>query len=223
MHEIIPIGKKIKHKLEENKRSASWLAEQLNCDRTNIYELYRETTMDTLQLFRISVIAEFNFFDYYSDLFHEYMKKKYAVIDNEQYVQEIEGLRKEKEEFIRQHALMERKLFEKTESYQRIKRMIEQKETNRKCFSPEEQRLLHQDIHHVFTWFIHTLQTACPPLTPDNILYCCLEKLRLPRSIIGLCMGAVDSIAGKARRYRIKKKMGQCKKLFEAIFASCWS
>jgi plasmid maintenance system antidote protein VapI len=66
MKEQIHIGGLIKAKMEEDGRSASWLAEKLHCDRSNIYRIYRAHHIDTEQLLDISALLSHDFFSHYS-------------------------------------------------------------------------------------------------------------------------------------------------------------
>ena len=61
----IHIGKEIKAELERQERGATWLAEKLHCDRTNVYNIFRREGIDTRLLERISVILNRNFFALY--------------------------------------------------------------------------------------------------------------------------------------------------------------
>ncbi len=49
------IGEKIKAVVKEQGRSVSWLAEQLNCHRVNIYDIYERQNIDSELLLRILV------------------------------------------------------------------------------------------------------------------------------------------------------------------------
>ena len=60
------IGKLICNKLKEQGRTTAWLAKKMCCDQSNIYKIYKKTNIDLLQLMQISIILEFDFFDYYS-------------------------------------------------------------------------------------------------------------------------------------------------------------
>lgn len=60
------IGKHIQAKMKEQGRSASWLARQLCCDRTNIYKIYNKKSIDTDVLQKISYLLGYNFFDLYN-------------------------------------------------------------------------------------------------------------------------------------------------------------
>ena len=110
---------------------------------------------------------------------------------------------------------MECKLFTKMDSY----RLIEQK-CDKKCLAPDEKQRLNVDIHYVFSWLIKTVTAACPNLTEDDIVFCCLEKTGLDSITICHCMGCISKQAVNQRKYRIKKKMHEahCDDLFELIF-----
>ncbi len=58
------IGKEIERVMRQEGRSVSWLAEKLCCDRTNIYKLFRKSSIDTALLMRISVALNHDFFEY---------------------------------------------------------------------------------------------------------------------------------------------------------------
>ncbi|MBQ7461670.1 MAG: XRE family transcriptional regulator [Bacteroidaceae bacterium] len=63
----VHIGGLIKAELERQERTVSWFARKLCCDRSNVYKLFRRSTIDTEQLLRISQILHRNFFLYYSE------------------------------------------------------------------------------------------------------------------------------------------------------------
>lgn len=50
-------------------KTTVWLAEQLGCHRTNLYNIYEKSTIDTGVLMRISRILNYNFFELYSEVF----------------------------------------------------------------------------------------------------------------------------------------------------------
>lgn len=62
----IHVGREIKRVLQEQRRPASWLAQQLSCDRTNIYKIFGKSSIDTHLLMRISKILSYDFFHYLS-------------------------------------------------------------------------------------------------------------------------------------------------------------
>jgi plasmid maintenance system antidote protein VapI len=59
------IGSIIKEELEKQERTVSWFARKLCCDRSNIYKLFRRSTIDTELLLRISQILHYDFFELY--------------------------------------------------------------------------------------------------------------------------------------------------------------
>ena len=63
----IHIGSLIKAELERQERTVSWFARKLCCDRSNVYKLFRRSTIDTELLLRVSKILEYNFFELYSE------------------------------------------------------------------------------------------------------------------------------------------------------------
>lgn len=62
--EKINIGSEIKNRLKTSKRSVVWLAEQLECSRTNVYKIFEKQTISTEELFRISEILGCDFSRY---------------------------------------------------------------------------------------------------------------------------------------------------------------
>lgn len=63
-HTGMHIGKTIKEVLgkQPKGRTVTWFAEQLNCHRVNVYDIFNRTTIDTELLRRISVILNHDFF-----------------------------------------------------------------------------------------------------------------------------------------------------------------
>ncbi|MDR0687933.1 MAG: XRE family transcriptional regulator [Prevotellaceae bacterium] len=72
----IHIGKLIYSKLKEERRSASWLAQAMHCDRTNVYKIFCKSSIDAEQLLHISTILDFDFFACYSELLRSGEHKK---------------------------------------------------------------------------------------------------------------------------------------------------
>ena len=58
------IGKEIKHllDLQPKHHTVTWFAEQLNCNRRNVYDIFSRSDIDTFLLRRISVILDHDFF-----------------------------------------------------------------------------------------------------------------------------------------------------------------
>ena len=64
---MIHIGQLIEEELRRQRRSVSWFAKELYCDRTNVYKLFRKESIDTQLLYRISCILSHDFFQHYVD------------------------------------------------------------------------------------------------------------------------------------------------------------
>ena len=60
---IIHIGSIIRQKLQEQGRSAAWLAKQIPCSRNNVFKVMRKPHISTDLLLRISKILDYNFFN----------------------------------------------------------------------------------------------------------------------------------------------------------------
>lgn len=67
---MIHVGKMLKEYFDSlpRKYTVSWLASMLNCDRTNIYNIFQRSSVDTHLLVRISIILEHNFFQDIADM-----------------------------------------------------------------------------------------------------------------------------------------------------------
>ena len=63
----IHIGNLIKIELDRQERTVSWFARKLNCDRSNVYKLFKRSTIDTELLLRVSITLNHNFFTYYEN------------------------------------------------------------------------------------------------------------------------------------------------------------
>ena len=64
MEHQVHIGKLIEQVMKSQGRSPSWLAKQINCERTNIYSIYKRESIDCKLLARISNCLGVNFFEY---------------------------------------------------------------------------------------------------------------------------------------------------------------
>jgi len=60
----IHVGKLIRERLKAEGKSVVWLAQELGCHRTNVYNIFEKNSLDTNILRRISIIMQYNFFDY---------------------------------------------------------------------------------------------------------------------------------------------------------------
>ena len=56
------IGKRIKEVLDDQGRSASWLASKIPCERTNMYDIFKRKDVSVEMLFKISSILGHDFF-----------------------------------------------------------------------------------------------------------------------------------------------------------------
>jgi len=62
---MVHIGNLIKEELDRQDRTVTWLANKINCERTNVYSIFKRESIDTALLFRISLVLHYNFFNYY--------------------------------------------------------------------------------------------------------------------------------------------------------------
>lgn len=58
----VHIGSLISDELRRQRRPAAWLAQEICCDRTNVYKILRKGSIDTELLCRISVALSHDFF-----------------------------------------------------------------------------------------------------------------------------------------------------------------
>lgn len=56
------VGKLILEELKKQGRTARWFAEQIPCERTNVYKIFKRPDIDTDLLQRICIILEHDFF-----------------------------------------------------------------------------------------------------------------------------------------------------------------
>lgn len=64
---MIHIGKLIEEELRKQERTPAWLAKKINCERTNMYYIFRQESINTNLLLRISLALHHDFFVYYSN------------------------------------------------------------------------------------------------------------------------------------------------------------
>ena len=72
----IHIGHLIQVQLKTDKRSVSWLAREIGCTRNHVYKIFKKTSLDSDLILRISKAMQFNFFQYYTAVFCEWMKTR---------------------------------------------------------------------------------------------------------------------------------------------------
>lgn len=58
----VHIGSLIGNELRRQRRPAAWLAQEICCNRTNVYKILRKGSIDTELLCRISVALDHDFF-----------------------------------------------------------------------------------------------------------------------------------------------------------------
>lgn len=56
------IGKRIKEILKQKRYTAVWFAKEINCDRRNVYNIFKRSSIDTELLKRISIVLNHDFF-----------------------------------------------------------------------------------------------------------------------------------------------------------------
>jgi hypothetical protein len=67
------IGQKIKEIMEQRNRSVIWVAEQISCERTNVYNIFARADVSTNLLRKLCVVLDHDFF---LDLSKDTYKKK---------------------------------------------------------------------------------------------------------------------------------------------------
>lgn len=72
----IHIGQLIQDQLKKDQRSVGWLSRQIPCSRNHVYKLFKRPSLDAKLLLRISVVMQFNFFQYYTAEFLQNMKER---------------------------------------------------------------------------------------------------------------------------------------------------
>ena len=60
--ESMNIGKQIEETLRKQGKSASWLASEIPCERTNVYNIFKRKSLDVRLLMKISIILNHDFF-----------------------------------------------------------------------------------------------------------------------------------------------------------------
>ncbi|MBQ8713144.1 MAG: XRE family transcriptional regulator [Prevotella sp.] len=56
------IGQKIKEVLSQKHKPVTWLAREINCERTNVYNIFGRKDISTGLLQKISIILGYDFF-----------------------------------------------------------------------------------------------------------------------------------------------------------------
>lgn len=64
---MIHIGKAIHEELIRQERNPTWLAKKINCERSNVYYIFKQRSINTDLLERISIALGVNFFKILSE------------------------------------------------------------------------------------------------------------------------------------------------------------
>lgn len=59
---MVHIGKAIEAEMRRQERTPSWLARKINCERTNVYYIFSQPSINTDMLMRISKALNHDFF-----------------------------------------------------------------------------------------------------------------------------------------------------------------
>ena len=68
MPQEVHIGHIIQDELHRQGRSVTWLAQQLPCNRRNVYDIFRRKSLDTDLLMRLSRLLHYDFFRHFQPL-----------------------------------------------------------------------------------------------------------------------------------------------------------
>lgn len=63
---MLHIGKEIQNVVKEKNCTVSWLARELSCSRTNVYKIFERPYIDTITLYRVSLVLNHDFFAHYT-------------------------------------------------------------------------------------------------------------------------------------------------------------
>lgn len=63
---MIHIGQLIKEEMQRQERTPVWLARKINCERTNVYYIFSQPSINTDLLLQISIALKHDFFLVYS-------------------------------------------------------------------------------------------------------------------------------------------------------------
>ena len=64
---MIHIGKLIQEELKHQERNPTWLAKKINCERANVYYIFKQQSINTDLLERISIALGVDFFKILSE------------------------------------------------------------------------------------------------------------------------------------------------------------
>jgi len=70
----LEIGALIRQEMKKQGRKASWLAEKICCSRTNVYKLFKKTSIDLSLMQKIGKALDIDLFAYFSENQHNNKK-----------------------------------------------------------------------------------------------------------------------------------------------------
>lgn len=73
---MTPIGQRIKEVIAEKKVTVTWVATQVPCERTNLYNVFKRRDISMRLLWKLSDILEHNFFQELTDQYESSKPKK---------------------------------------------------------------------------------------------------------------------------------------------------
>jgi len=71
MNNNVHIGEIIYNVLVEDGHAVSWLAKKLHYDKSNVYRIFKNPTINTQLLLKISRLLKYDFFHHYSTIIQE--------------------------------------------------------------------------------------------------------------------------------------------------------
>lgn len=74
------IGHTIQSTLKSQGRSVVWFAQQLSCDRTNVYKIFSRESIDTTLLMRISNVLGVDFFAFLSQCHKKNIQQQGVIL-----------------------------------------------------------------------------------------------------------------------------------------------
>ena len=73
---MTPIGQRIKEVIAEKKVTVTWVATQVPCERTNLYNVFKRRDISMRLLWKLSDILEYNFIQELADTYESSKPKK---------------------------------------------------------------------------------------------------------------------------------------------------
>lgn len=78
---LIDMGRMVEDVFRQSKTggrkcNVTWLAARLNCDRRNVYDIFRRPTIDSQLLAQLSIVLEHNFFRDIAEMIEIHINKK---------------------------------------------------------------------------------------------------------------------------------------------------